>query len=339
MNFAILQRYWIKNNWNDSLPGLDKTTMRKFTMRMHMTTGAIAMLLGPLQFIPYLRSVKVHRWTGRLYCICGMLSSIFGLWFISLKQRLVGGYNMTAAFSFAGIAIGVLSYKAWQTARAARYAKEQSQADNKATFVTHRNWGIRSYSQIIAPALYRYWYVMMDLFNLYKTPTPLRLGGQCDENDFCPDYARTWDAIYCWVYWISAWIVAEIIIYCLPSYDSNDDKPSPTSDLSTPLLSSNEEQNNNATSTTTTSYGSSDDGHQQQEEPTTRAISQDDNNEVSSLTTPNNNNNENRDLVSVVNFMGCLLAVTAVVISGKTFQMIIDNFSSTSSSSNSTSPG
>jgi hypothetical protein len=340
MNYAILQRYWIKNNWNDSLPGLDKTTMRKFTMRMHMTTGAIAMLLGPIQFVPYLRRCQVHRWTGRLYCICGMLTSIFGLWFISLKQRLVGGYNMTAAFSFAGIAIGVLSFKAWRTARSARYAKEQSESDNKATFVTHRNWGIRSYSQIIAPALYRYWYAMMDLFHLYKTPTPLRLGGYCDANDFCPDYARTWDALYCWVYWISAWVVAEIIIYCLPDYDINDDKPSATSDLTTPLLPTNEEQINNATSTPLTTYGSSDESQQQQEGSLPSDISQDDNNTTSrnieiSSSTPNNN--ENRDLVSVVNFMGCLLAVTTVVISGKTFQMIVDDFSSTNSNDSASS--
>ena len=118
---------------------------------------------------------------------------------------------MTFAFSLAGLAIGVFAAKAWQTARAARFCNADSTAYQNALFELHRNWGIRSYSQILAPALYRYWYIMMELFGLYRTPIPLRNGGVCTEpDDQCPDYSRTWDAIYCWVYWMSAWLVAEI---------------------------------------------------------------------------------------------------------------------------------
>jgi Predicted membrane protein (DUF2306) len=125
MNYSIVRRYWIKHLWNEALPGLDTTALHKFTMRMHMTAGAVSILLGPVQFVSYFRRNErlrwVHRYTGRLYCVCGMLSSVFGLWFILLKKRLVGGYNMTASFALAGALIGILAWKAWQTARAARF--------------------------------------------------------------------------------------------------------------------------------------------------------------------------------------------------------------------------
>jgi hypothetical protein len=228
MNFSILRRYWIKQLWDEALPGLGTTELRKFTMRMHMTAGATSILLGPVQFVSYFRRNPkwrwVHRYSGRLYCVCGMLSSIFGLWFIALKKRLVGGYNMTASFATAGALIGILSYRAWQTARAAKFGT-LSITDRSAAFVVHHNWAIRSYFQIVAPALYRYWYTLMALFDLYKTPQPISMGGYCDAHNYCPEYARPWDAVYTWLYWVSAGVIAECIIYFLPSSDSSmDDK-------------------------------------------------------------------------------------------------------------------
>ena len=196
----------------------------------HMTTGAIGMLLGPIQFAPYVRRRHrvLHRWTGRLYCTCGMMACFFGEWFIFLKGRLVGGWNMTVAFAVAGLAIGYTSFMTWRTSRQAKLGTTSiatvSTTDNPEavgrpkshSFQNHRDWAIRSYAQMVAPALYRYWYILMEVFGLYRTPIPLRNGGYCDEHDFCPDYARLFDAAYCWIYWISAGIVAEIIIFYLP---------------------------------------------------------------------------------------------------------------------------
>jgi hypothetical protein len=338
MNYAILQRYWIQNNWNDSLPGLDKTSTRRFAMRMHMTTGAISILVGLLQFISYFRRScpRIHRWMGRLYCFCGMSSSIFGLWFISLKQRLVGGYNMTASFALAGMSTGILTFKVWHTARSARFGRGETTGFPVASFIAHRNWGIRSYSQIIAPALYRYWYVMMDLFRLYHVPVPLRMGGYCDDQDFCPDYARTWDAMYCWLYWISAWVVAEIIIRCLPNHDINYNRTITTTDgdtLTIPLLSTNndshdgdaplegEEQNESSKPSGTA-------------EPTegTTALSQDDNPTEGRNIDGNGSTRQDdeKSLISIVNLIGCLLAFTTITISGMTLQTVLENLSSSS---------
>jgi Predicted membrane protein (DUF2306) len=226
-----------------------------------MTTGAMGMLLGPIQFVPYIRRRcrVIHRWTGRIYCSCGILACFFGLWFIALKRRLVGGYNMSVAFAVAGLAIGFSSFQVCKLARKAKSCVSHN-------FQAHRNWAIRSYAQMVAPALYRYWYILMEIFGLYRTPIPLRNGGYCDENDFCPDYARLLDAAYCWLYWISAGIVAEIIIYYLPdigpkeqqiyvapphlSEDSDEANPTTVASaghgntMMAPLLSSNGDNTN-----------------------------------------------------------------------------------------------
>lgn len=312
VNYAIVQRYWILHDWNDALPGLDKTELRKFTMRSHMTAGAISLLLGPVQFVPAFRKRSnlrgIHRWSGRLYCTCGMLSSLFGLWFIALKQQLVGGYNMTASFALAGIAIGLTSFKAWQTGRRAQF----SYTNQKELFVEHRNWGIRSFAQILAPALYRYWYTMMELFHIYNVPVPLRMGGYCDANDQCPDYSRPWDAVYTWLYWISAGIVAEIIISFLPrennSVDGEEGDTTSAEDaaLASPLLSQSPGENAASSSgESSTTYGS--------DQPR-EAVAND---------TGFSNLYQSEGKPWVVNLVGSFLAVAAVVITCTTFYTVL----------------
>lgn len=47
----------------------------------HMVVAPIALLLGPLQFVPGLRHrhISVHRWTGRLYVAACIVAGIGGL--------------------------------------------------------------------------------------------------------------------------------------------------------------------------------------------------------------------------------------------------------------------
>jgi hypothetical protein len=226
MNFAILIRYFLKPDWGAALPGLDRTPMLKFTMRGHMACGAIAMLMGPIQLVPYFRKQHLgwlHRYSGRLYCVCAMLSSLLGLTFIALKGKLVGGWNMTVAFAVAGATIGILAFQVWKTARAAKFSTNTNTNTNTPQLLvdwnTHRNWGIRSYSQILAPMLYRYWYIALDLFHLYP-PSSSSVVWVCNDDDTCPQYLRIVDKIHCWTYWLTSLLVAEIIIYYLPSKEA-----------------------------------------------------------------------------------------------------------------------
>lgn len=243
---VVITRYWIKEDWDEALPGLGTSALRKLSMRSHMTFGAIAILCAPIQMLlPFTSGWKkkngtttsvtrnwyrtIHRYTGRAYVMCAIMSFFFGQWFICLKEFvLVGGYNMGVAFSVAGFFIAYFAYMTWKTAPSnirsntnTSTSTSTSTNGTKYTIEDHRNYAIRSFSQIIAPVLYRYWYLLMALTNVYRTPYIMK-GDHgkdmlvCNDRNVCDDYLRPLDAMYAWLYWISAWVVAEIIIACLP---------------------------------------------------------------------------------------------------------------------------
>lgn len=245
---VVIKRYWVDEDFGEALPGLDKTALRKTTIRLHLTCGGIAVLCSPIQMITPFTSAwkkrginwyrRLHRYSGRLYVACAVLSYLFGQWFICLKEfALVGGYNMGVAFSCSGFAIAYFAYMTWISAP----TKNQG---GKYTVQDHRNYAIRSFSQIIAPILYRYWYIVTLFYTRYHTPN-LYLNGEamddgskldCDDRDVCDDYKRPWDAFYCWFYWISAWAVAELVILCLPKHQSSSMPISGEEGIDAPLV-------------------------------------------------------------------------------------------------------
>jgi hypothetical protein len=280
---------------------------------------------------------------------------VFGLWFIAIKKRLVGGYNTTASFALAGCAIGYTSFRAWQTGRVARCRAPISTNSNSGSnnnniycrkmswrlVQQHRNWSIRSLAQILAPALYRYWYTMMEVFHVYRVPVPLQMGGYCDANDLCPDYMRPWDAIYTWLYWISAGLVAEIIIYFLPSHaDSSSreemdlgavqeqeerEEGEGETAISTPLLSQptevhDESTNGRTGSSTTTSYGSD---HRSRSSTALSPV-------ISLAVVEDDNHDHSKGTPFVVNLVGGLLACAAVAITGATLYTVMKQSSNES---------
>eukprot|EP00535_Pseudo-nitzschia_heimii_P009120 CAMPEP_0197191974 /NCGR_PEP_ID=MMETSP1423-20130617/24337_1 /TAXON_ID=476441 /ORGANISM="Pseudo-nitzschia heimii, Strain UNC1101" /LENGTH=270 /DNA_ID=CAMNT_0042644773 /DNA_START=482 /DNA_END=1292 /DNA_ORIENTATION=- len=148
------------------------------------------------------------------------MAFFFGQWFIILKEFiLVGGYNMGVSFSLFGFVLAYFAYMTWKTA-------PSKNADSTYTIEDHRNYAIRSFSQIIAPILYRYWYTILIFLKIYRTPYDY--GGDankgekliCDDRDICQDYLRPFDALHCWLYWIGAWAVAEMIIVSLPRHQA-----------------------------------------------------------------------------------------------------------------------
>ena len=224
-------------------------------MRLHMTFGALAILCSFIQMLtPFTSGWKrrreegisitrnfyrqIHRYTGRVYVMSAIMSFFFGQWFVILKEfMLVGGYNMGVSFSLAGFAIAYFAYMTWISAP----TKNQG---GKYTVEDHRNYAIRSFSQIIAPVLYRYWYIVTAFYTRYHVPN-LYLNGEawkdgskldCDDRDVCDDYKRPWDAFYCWFYWISAWAVAELVILCLPEHQSSSMPISGEEGIDAPLV-------------------------------------------------------------------------------------------------------
>lgn len=203
---AIVQRYWVEKEYDAVLVGLDDTPARQFFMVTHMSLGAVCLLCGPTQFLPVIRRKwpTFHRWCGRIYVLPAVFCSIFGQVFICLKGFvLVGGLNMGFAFCVAGILFGVFAVLS------AFYARHRQ-------FTQHRNWAIRSYGQILAPMLYRYFYLILGGLRLYPSGTEL----DCDDNDVCHPFTRTLDAIHAWTYFLFPLLCTEFIIRFLPKYHS-----------------------------------------------------------------------------------------------------------------------
>lgn len=202
MIFAIAIRYFISNDYDSTLPGLDSTIARKFFISAHMGLGLVCLVLYPLQFFLCIRKrfPSFHRWSGRLSLFSAVFTSLFGMTFIFLKRfRLVGGINMGIAFFVYGLVLGSCAiftfYYAW-----------------KQEFRLHRYWAIRSYSQILATMLYRYFYALLiGLGAIHKPDDQL----ECDENDVCSYFLRPFDVVHAWTFFLFPLLVAEITIYLM----------------------------------------------------------------------------------------------------------------------------
>jgi hypothetical protein len=112
----------------------------------HIFTACIALVLGPLQFVPAIRRHrKVHRTIGRVYLLAGVLpSALTAVPVALLSGRLITQIGLTVP-AVLWLATGALAYRA---ARNQDYAR-------------HRDWMMRNYaltflavtSRILVPLL------------------------------------------------------------------------------------------------------------------------------------------------------------------------------------------
>lgn len=106
-------------------PQLDRLMPIMSILAPHIATGAIALLLGPLQFSTTLRrkSLTVHRWLGRTYMAAVLISSILALYitvtFEAPSARWVMGtmaglWLITTIFAWAAAASrNIPQHKLW----------------------------------------------------------------------------------------------------------------------------------------------------------------------------------------------------------------------------------
>lgn len=247
---------------------------------------------------------------------------------------LVGGYNMGASFSFAGFCIAYFAYMTWKTAPTKNNDNHHNENNhNRYTIEDHRNYAIRSFSQIIAPVLYRYWYSLLILLKMYRTPYMYNTNDGknnlvCDDRNVCHDFLRPFDAVYCWLYWISSWIVAEIIIACLPKHQqqqkqthtmiSSSGESGTGDDAEVPLL-----ENSSSLSSTTDANR-----QQQQQQQHTGTSNKDDKNgsnpQEGNHTTTIDENGSSVHLL-IVNCVGCLVASSTVPITCVIMYLIVSS--------------
>jgi hypothetical protein len=199
---AIIHQYFISKDYESTLPGLSDTAARIFFMGAHMGLGLICMVLYPLQFFQCIRRrfPTFHRWSGRISLLAAVFTSLCGMVFICLKRfHLVGGINMGIAFFTSGIVFGSCAIMTGYFARRREIRR-------------HKNWAIRSYSQILASMLYRYFYAVLGGFGVVYSPDE---SISCDEMDVCDYFLKPFDAIHAWTFFIFPLLFAEAVVYLL----------------------------------------------------------------------------------------------------------------------------
>ena len=118
----------------------------------------------------------------------------------------------------------------------------------------------------------------------------------CKADGTCSEYYRWFDMIHCWTYWLSSWLVAEVVIHYLPPLEKQSSAESAvvegTASSSAPLLEPMVSQ----------------DAGPRPADSSERNIVGVEDGEIVSASSPR-----------VVNAIGIMCAVTAAVITGKLF--------------------
>jgi len=143
-----------------SFPGFeDHLEVRRTVFALHVTLAPVALALGVVQFMPRLRARRpaLHRWTGRIYAVCVLVSGIAGFW---LGLFAPGGW-------FAGVGFMVLAVLwIWATGKAVLHACNRELAD-------HRVWMIRSFALTFAGVTLRIYlagYMLSDVSYVDASP-------------------------------------------------------------------------------------------------------------------------------------------------------------------------
>ena len=133
----------LRTGYQRPAAGFDSGFARHPILTMvHILPGALFMILGPLQFIPRLRSRHpgFHRWSGRVFLILGAVIGISAL--MMSFQTTIGGANETAATTLFALIFLFSLGKAYIHIRRREFAQ-------------HREWMIRAFAVGLAVATIR----------------------------------------------------------------------------------------------------------------------------------------------------------------------------------------
>jgi hypothetical protein len=110
---------------------------------VHIVPGMLFMILGPLQFSSTIRTrhLRWHRWSGRVFVICGLVIGISAL-VMSFWMPAIGGVNQAAATTLFG------SFFLFAVCKAFWHIRRRA-------IVLHREWMIRAFSIGLAVATIR----------------------------------------------------------------------------------------------------------------------------------------------------------------------------------------
>jgi hypothetical protein len=176
------------DQWNTHLPHLyDRHEMlATIGIATHFATGAILLLLGPVQLIGAVRRrvPRLHRWIGWLYAGTAFVTGLGGLVFIA-REGTIGGVPMNLGFTLYGTLVVAAAVMAPWRARQRR-------------FDAHRAWAIRLFALAIGSWLYRMDYGFWSM-----------VAGKAGHTH---DFRGPFDIVMSFFFYIPNLVVAEIFI-------------------------------------------------------------------------------------------------------------------------------
>lgn len=114
-----------------------------YALYLHIITAAVAISIGPFQFIKKIRNrnVALHRQLGKVYVSSTMVSGIIGIY---LSIYAFGGFISKAGFLTLSVSWIYTTYKAYKHIR-------------KRNIMLHREWMYRSYAITLVAITFRIW--------------------------------------------------------------------------------------------------------------------------------------------------------------------------------------
>ena len=127
---------------------LEPYLRHEFALGVHVLSGILALLIGPLQFVRRLRRrfVPVHRFMGATYVASATALGVTGL---ILAPTAYTGLVASAGFTVLDLLMLFTTWTAVRMILAGRYGE-------------HRRWMIRSFSLIMAGVMLRVWTPIYD---------------------------------------------------------------------------------------------------------------------------------------------------------------------------------
>jgi uncharacterized membrane protein len=127
---------------------LEPYLQHEFALGVHVLSGILALLIGPLQFVRRLRHrfVPVHRFMGATYVASATALGVTGL---ILAPTAYTGRVASAGFTVLDLLMLFTTWTAVRMIMAGRYGE-------------HRRWMIRSFSLIMAGVMLRVWSPIYD---------------------------------------------------------------------------------------------------------------------------------------------------------------------------------
>lgn len=134
LGLSAFRQDW--NVWTSGMANgiIEGDQMGNAALVLHVFLAFVITIGGPLQFIPALRTKfsSFHKWNGRVYIFCILLTSVVALFLVWSRPIIIGGLTGNMTTSGNAVLIILFGIMTWRTG-----VKRQ--------FDVHREWAIRTF--------------------------------------------------------------------------------------------------------------------------------------------------------------------------------------------------